>query len=305
MKRKPLKYMEQRRLVHFHTHQKRFGDMMEKRHFVSLPDPVPLTDPGMATIAPDAPAQLDTPNAIASKLPGNNVTTQSQDMAVRPTGPSGGNPVTSNAAPKHALTTTMHAVNVGPRQTMLRPQQPQQPGVWPRTVHANLPNSQQMQYTLRRIQKEHLERQTNVGPYQTMPRPAAYANSMMSQMHMHRPNQVGAYNPGISQMQRSQRMPVHMQMTPEQRQLYIQRLRMRQQQQQAQAQAAAAAQMMGAPQYNPQYQQQMGHPQMVQPAPQMQVQQPLQHGYNQQMMVRQQFPQQPNAPMNQIQRPMY
>lgn len=276
---------------------------MEKRHFVSLPDPVPLTDPGMTNIASDAPAQLDTPTATTSKLPGNNTTTQSQE---RPT--AGGNPATSNAAPKHALTTTMHQAGMGPRQAMPRPQQPQQPGVWPRSMQVNNPNNpnqQQMQYTLRRIQKEHLERQTNIGPY-TMPRPSAYSGPMMSQMHMHRSNQVGAYNPAVHPMQRTQRMPMHVQMTPEQRQLYMQRVRIRQQQQQqAQAQAAAAAQMMSAPPYNPPYQQQMAHPQMVQPAPPMQVQQPMQHGYNQQMMVRQQFPQQPNAPMNPIQRPMY
>ena len=42
MKRKPLKYEEQRRLVRFHTHQSRFQDMMFKTHYVSLPDLTPV-----------------------------------------------------------------------------------------------------------------------------------------------------------------------------------------------------------------------------------------------------------------------
>ena len=56
----------------------------------------------MPSIAPDALAQLDTPTAIASKLPGTNTTTQSQET------------------PKHTFATTMHvaeALSPGPPLT--------------------------------------------------------------------------------------------------------------------------------------------------------------------------------------------
>ena len=42
MKRKPLTYEEQWRLVRFHTHQNRLQDMMYKTHYVSLPDLTPV-----------------------------------------------------------------------------------------------------------------------------------------------------------------------------------------------------------------------------------------------------------------------
>lgn len=302
MKRKPLKYIEQRRLVHFHTHQKRFGEMIEKRHYVSLPDPVPLADQGMSNIAPDAPAPLDTPTAVASKLQGS-ITAQPQEPSQRPTDPSTGNSSVPNVVPKpHPPVAPIPQGNFGPRH-MLRLSQPP----WPvGTPVQPTYNNQRKHLILKKIQRDQIEHehQRRIVTSFPMQRPSPYPNTMMAQMHTQRPNQMASYNPGMTQMQRNQRLQMQMQMlTPEQRQLYIQRLRMRQQQA-----AAMNPQMMGGPQYNPQYQQQMGHPQMVQSmqaAPPMQVQQPMQHGYNQQMMVRQQFPQQPGAPMNPMQRPMY
>ena len=301
MKRKPLKYAEQRRNVHFHTHQKRFGDMVGKRHFVSLPDPAPISDTVAAS--GDAPAELETPTTATSKLPGASQPLQPQESGQRPGVPTGVNQVPLNTAPKPE--TSAPPMIIGPRPS-IRPQQPQQ--IWgPRGPMQ--PNQQQrMQMTLRRIQKDQLEQQRRFVPYggHPMARPSHY--SMMDQMQA-RPPHMGAYG-GMSAMQQQQqraRLQMQMQMmTPEQRQIYIHRVRLRQQQA-AQQQAAMNPGMMGAPQYGAQYQPQ--HPQMQMQAVQpMQVQQQMQHGYSQQpMMVQQQQypPQQPGGPMNPMQRPMY
>jgi mediator of RNA polymerase II transcription subunit 12 len=300
MKRKPLKYVEQRRNVHFHTHQKRFGDMVGRRHFVSLPDPVPISD--SETASGDAAVQLETPTTATSKLPGVSQPLQPQESGQRPGAPTGVNQVPLNTAPKPE--TSAPPMGMGPRPT-IRPQQPQQ--IWgPRGPMQ--PNQQQrMQMTLRRIQKDQLEQQRRfVAPYgHPMARPSHY--SMMGQMQA-RPPHMGAYG-GMSAMQQQQRARLQMQMqmmTPEQKQIYIHRVRMRQQQA-AQQQAAMNQGMMGAPQYGAQYPPQ--HPQMqMQAVPPMPVQQQMQHGYNQQpMMVQQQQypPQQPGGPMDPMQRPMY
>ena len=313
MKRKPLKYMEQRRLVHFHTHQKRFGEMIGKRHFVSLPDPVHVTDSTAA--GGDTAASLETPMATASKLPGAQMAPQTSDATQRPGGAVGANTVPPNAPSKpQQAVTPMQPMNMGPRQLMIRPQQPQQQ-MWPRgPMH---PNQQQnrMQMILKKIQKDQIEleqqrRVVGPGPYggHPIPRPSPYP--MVGQMQQ-RPAaaQMGGYPAmtALQQQRKAQQIQMMRMMTNEQRQVYLHRMRMIQQQQQA---AAMNQGMMGAPQYGPQYPQQVGHPQMpMQGVQQMQVQQQMQHGYNQQMMVRQQFapPQQPGAPppMNPMQRPMY
>ena len=291
MKRKPLKYMEQRRLVHFHTHQKRFREM-GRRYFVSLPDPAPPTDP----IATDVPSEIDTPTVATSKLPGSSVVPTGQDLSSqRPNTAASGNPALSSVSVSkpYAPVAPMQPAGMAPRQQMMRPpqQQPQAAGMWPQGGAA-MPKTQvlQRQQILQKIQKNQLENQRIVATYSGMQRPAPYP--MMPHLQQ-RPSQMAGYNPAM----RSQRLTIPAMMTPEQRHLYIQRLRFRQHQQQA------AINQMGAPQYNAQYQQPMGHPQMVQAGPPMQVHQPMQPGYNQQMMVQQQYPpHQPGAPMNQ---PMY
>lgn len=281
MKRKPLKYIDQRQLVHFHTHQKRFGDMMEKRHYVSLPDPVPVAD-----VSDIASTEVD------GKPPGG-VAMQSQEPQ-RPTDPSTANAVVSTPKPNTPLPQMLHA-NHGPRQAMIQPAQLSGSASWshsmpmhaqPTAAHSHV----RMQNTLRKIQKEQIERSRITVTHQM--RPSPYPNNMMTQMHPQRPNVV-SYNPASMMRQRLQ-MQIQ-QLTPEQRQIYIQRARMRQHQH------VINSQMMANQQYNPQFQQQMPHPQMMQAPPM----QPMQHGYGQQMMVRPQFPQQPGGPMNPMQRSMY
>ena len=307
MKRKPLKYVEQRRLVHFHTHQKRFGEMAGKRHFVSLPDPVPISDSVVA--GGDTAAQLETPTAAASKLPGTQLPPQPQNTPQRTGGPAGVNQVAPSAVPKplQPVAQMQQPMGMGPRQTMMRQPQPQ-PQMWTRgPIQANQqPN--RMQMILKKIQKDQIEHEQRriVTPYGGHPMPRAYP--MMGQMQQ-RPQHMGAYaglNAMQQQQQRARQMHLIQTMTPEQRQVYLQRMRIRQQQ--AQHAAAMNQGMMGATHYANQYPPQQVHPQMsMQP---MQVQQPMQHGYNQQqMMVQQQqyAQQQPGAPppMNPMQRPMY
>ena len=307
MKRKPLKYMEQHRLVRFHTHQKRYGEMIGKRRYVSLPDPAPVSDT-TGTMG-DAAAQLETPTVATSKLPSAQMSAQGPDTAQRtPGGQSGPAPMapTAVARPQQAVG-PMPPMNMGlPRPVMVRPQHPPQQ-MWPRGSVA--PNEQQnrMQMILKKIQKDQMEHdsQKRIGSYtgHAMPRPSY---GMMGQMQQRMPAQM-AYAPMTAiqqqqQQQKARQMQMMQMMTPEQRQTVIIRMRMRQQQQ-----AVAMGQgMMGGPQYGAQYSQPVGHPHV--PMPPMPVQQPpMQHGYGQQMMVRQPFPppQQPGAPMNPMQRPMY
>ena len=299
MKRKPLKYVEQRRLVHFHTHQKRFGEMVGKRHYVSLPDPAPIAD--SVPSSGDAAAQLETPVTATSKLPGAQLPSQPQDSVQRPGGPAGVNQAPINTAPKPNTSVPMP---MGPRQP-IRPTQPQQQ-MWAGRAPIQATHHQaRMQMTLRKIQKEQMELEQQrrfVTPYggHPMARPTHY-QMQMGQVQT-RPHMAG-YG-GMTPMQQQQRARIQMQMqmmTPEQKQIYIHRMRLRQQQAMNQG-------MMGGPQYGGQYPPQ--HPQMqMQAVPPMPVQQPMQHGYNQQpMMVQQQQfpPQQPGAPpMNPMQRPMY
>lgn len=284
MKRKPLRYVDQRRLVHFHTHQKRFGDMMEKRHYVSLPDPVPVADVS------------DITSTEVDGKPSGDVAMQPQELPQRPTDPSSANAVVSTPKPNAPLPQMVQA-NHGPRQTMM---QPAQPGTWshsmPMHPQPSAHSHVHMQSTLRKIQKEQIERSRIAVAYHQM-RPS-YPSNMTAQMHPQRPNVV-SYGP--SGMMR-QRLQMQMQaMTPEQRQMYVQRVRLQQAQRQHQQHVMNSQMMAGQP-YNQQFQQQMPHPQMMQAAPPMQ---PMQHGYGQQMMVRAQFPQQPGGPMNPMQRPMY
>lgn len=283
MKRKPLKYVDQRRLVHFHTHQKRFGDMMEKRHFVSLPDPVPVAD-----VSDIASTEVD-------GKPSGDVAMPSQELPQRPTDPSTANAVVSTPKQPNAPLPQMLQTSHGPRPAMMQPAQLSGSATWSHSMpmhhQPTAPHSHvRMQNTLRKIQKEQIERSRIAVAHQM--RPAPYPNNMMTQMHPQRPNMV-SYNPAT--VMARQRLQMQMQaMTPEQRHIYVQRMRMRQQHQHVQ--------MMASQQYNPQFQQQMPHHQVMQAAPPMQ---PMQHGYGQQMMVRPQYPQQPGGPMNPMQRSMY
>ena len=324
MKRKPLKYVDQRRLVRFHTHQKRFGDMIGRRHYVSLPDPAPLPDPPPS----DPPGQLETPTVPGGKLGGGTAPSQTPEVVQRAgvaAAPIPSDPMVPNPRPLPPMT-SMQTMPMGQqRPQMVRSiQQQAQPGMWPRhDISMQVNQNNRMQLILRKIQKDQLEQQQRA--HATMHRPSHYPNMIHPQ---HRQGQVAAaaaaaagYGPaGLSLQQQQQRQQQRMiqmqhmqQMTPEQRQIYLQRVRMRQQQQQAaaqqQAQQQAAAGMMGGgPQYGAaQYHHPPGMVSSMQPGPPMHLQQPMQQGYSQpQMMVRQQFPpQQPGAPMNHMQRPMY
>ena len=285
---------------------------MKSRHYVSLPDPAPQSDPGASTVAPEVPAQPDAPTI--DRKPGIVVAPPQVPPARRPTDISS---AASSVAvpPKHPTPVT--TVQLGYTQRPAMVHRPVQPQVWQR-------NQATMRATLERIQKEELLARERglVGPYNPMQaRQPAYSNAMLAQMQqVQRQNPMGNYAAaGLTPQQMQQRRYIQLQqMTPEQRQAYAQRMmraRQAQAQQQQQQQTAAMNQqqhqMMSSQQYNPQYQQQMAHqhPQMVQTmqgAPPMPVQQPMQHGYNTQpIMARQQFPQQPGVPMNPMQRPMY
>ena len=294
---------------------------MKSRHYVSLPDPAPQSDPGASTVAPEVPAQPDAPTIDRKPV----VAPPQVPPARRPTDISGGSvtAASSVAVPlKHPTPVTTMQLAYTQRPAMAH--RPIQQQAWQR-------NQATMRATLERIQKEELLARERglVSPYNPMQvRQPAYSSAMLAQMQqVQRQNPMGNYAAAgmtqqqMQQMQQRRYMQLQ-QLTPEQRQLYVQRMRaqqaraQQQQQQQQQQQTATMNQqqqhqMIGSQQYNQQYQQQIAHqhPQMVQTmqgAPPMPVQQPMQHGYSTQpIMARQQFPQQPGVPMNPMQRPMY
>lgn len=279
MKRKPLKYIEQKRLVHFHRHQKRFGEMLSHRHFVSLPDPAPQADTKAGAGPSGADVQANTPTTTPSKLPVAQPV--SQDAMRRPPNDMVG------THPKVSAT-----IQINPNRPKFTTPMPQLPQTLPPLHQEN----QRVNETLQMIKRQN---QARLRPtYNPMAQPV-YSRHPMTQMTMHpQPAPMGSYNPNLSALQQQQqqlRMKL-LQMPPDQRQMYLQRYRAQQQ--------ARQMQMMSS-QYPPQYQQ-MGHPHMGQPmqaTPPMPMQS-MQHSYGpQQMMVRTQYPQHPPPTMNMQQRP--
>ena len=281
MKRKPLKYIEQKRLVHFHTHQKRFGDMLSRRHFVSLPDPAPQTDSSAGAGPSGADAPADTPTTASHKLSVSEPAVQNRMR--HPTD------VRSGVAPTVPVPPQID--NPSRPKLLPPPVRPPQP-VWSQPQ----PPKRLVDDKLKMIKDQEIARRA----YNTIPQPV-YSRHPMGQMTMHPQPQMSSYNPNLSAMQQRQqqiRMRL-LQMPPEQRQMYMQKLH-------AQQQARQMQHIMSS-QFPPQYSQ-MGHPHMGQPmqaTPPMPMQ-TIQHGYApQQMMVRQQYPQHPAPTMNLQQRPMY
>lgn len=280
MKRKPLKYIEQKRLVHFHTHQKRFGDMLSHRHFVSLPDPAPQTDSTTGTGPSGADVPADTPTTASRKISVSEPAVQNRMR--HPTDVRGG------VAP---------TVPVPPQIDNPRPKLIPAPVRTPQPVWTQpQPPKRLVDDKLKMIKDQEIARRA----YSTIPQPV-YSRHPISQMAMHPQPQMSNYNPNIAlqQQQRQHQARIRfMQLTPEQRQMYMQKV---------QAQQQARQMHMMSSQFPPQYSQ-MGHPHMGQPmqaTPPMQMQ-TIQHGYPpQQMMVRQQYPQHPAPTINMQQRPMY
>lgn len=88
MKRKPLKYEEQRWLVQFHNHQDHFQDMMYHPHYVSLPEAV-VTTPSMmedTTKAEEEGSLTDVPKENSGRVTPANTSVPTSSASVNTTG---------------------------------------------------------------------------------------------------------------------------------------------------------------------------------------------------------------------------
>ena len=289
MKRKPLKYIDQKRLVHFHTHQKRFSDIIAHRYHVTLPAPLPQN-----TISGGEPSggagEAETPTTTASKLP----TTQPSipDTSRRP--PTSSSKMPAPMQPGTSLRPQKSAPPLHQASQQLHTQWSQ------RGPHVQ-PNKQVMNEKLQNIRQQQMERfgpyaQSTIGPY---------ARPM--QVHPQQPQMATGYNQSVLHHQQLKMKLASL--PPEQQQIYLQRYRQQIQARQQQRQQAIINQQMMGQQFAPQYQN-MGHPSMVpsmQAAPPMGMQQAMPpHGYQQQMVVRPQYAQHPGTGMGRMQqRPMY
>ena len=271
MKRKPLKYEEQRKLVSLHSHQNRFKEMMHKPYYVSLPDPTPQTNPfadtpesvsdsqppgkAEAALASDQESsnKLVTVASAAQMAPGAT-TTNSTHVGMRPQVPSNQmqhpvsmqgpfarhpmqqpNPAQISRPFVHVHGGTQGMIQIESQSNM----PPHHSGMeaQPQTFQAD------MRQKLRGIQAMQRERYTQSAAQP----PPMYPGHTVGQM----PRPPGGY----AMPQRMMQQEVLARMNPTQRAYYIQQQRQRirqQQQQRVMAMAVRRPTMMG--QFNPQYQ---------------------------------------------------
>lgn len=329
MKRKPLKYDEQRRTIRFHTHQNHLQSSMCQMHSVSLPDLTPLPaeekSPVDTTTKPSADAR-----PIKEEKPGEATLPQPPDtkqlsmIATMPPGQGVQQPRLPMGAPRPMPGQATAA-------TFLSPMRPVPPGIMER---AYPPGTQPGVYSaqaqraakLRQIQQQQLsaswQSQNSMGSQMGMGFAAPQSRPQTQQSYpmgavqqgamLQRHGMMGYNNPQyqarLRQLQMIQRMPL------EQRLRYRQQLQL-QHQQRAAMMANQQHQQMG--QFNPQMQyRQMPHQGMrpMQANPPVPMQQVLQQSYpggapppQQQMMVRpqqMQYQQQPQR-MNPMHPPMF
>lgn len=271
MKRKPLKYEEQRKLVSLHSHQNRFKDMMYKPYYVSLPDPTPQTNPF-----------ADTPEIVCDSQPPGKVEAASDQessnklVTVASTAQMAPGATTTNSThvgmrPQVASNQMQHPVSMqGPyaRHPMQQPNPTQMSRSFVHHVHGGTQGMIQIE-SPSNMPPHHTGMETQPQPFQADMReklrgiqamqrgrypqsavqpPPMYPGHTVSQM----PRPPGGY----AVPQRMMQQEVFARMNPQQRAFYIQqRQRLRQQQQQRAMAAMAVARrptMMG--QFNPQYQ---------------------------------------------------
>ncbi len=323
MKRKPLKYDEQRKLIRFHTHQNYLQASMNRMHSVSLPDLTPIPEEDKS---PEESAKPSTETASQEKA--SDALQQQQPQAKQPaatpgiqTGPVP--PVRMPLGPQRA--TMPDGVTGSPfHQPMIRhPGFVNQPGY--RAMYA--PQQQPSALPSHMAIKLKEIKSMNEPTWQTqhgMSTQMAYASHQQhAHAHAQQPFTMGATQQQLGMMQRPaaynpqyQARLRHLQML--QRMPMEQRIRIRQLQQQRAAMLVSQQQQMG--QYNPQMQYRQipagMRPLPMQANPPVPMQQVMQQTYapgapQPQMMVRapqvqqqMQYTQQPQR-MNPMHPPMF
>ena len=268
MKRKPLKYEEQKNLVSFHSHQNRFKDMMYKPYYVSLPDPTPQDNPFVEpsrppTSDPQTPVKVEGPTTEATKMgmvaqstPGAATAIGSAPaVTMRP-------PISGSQMPPLGSMNSVYSVPqvhptaqqpMGPRQFVQPPHgmlpQPAAIAAQPQPSYQALSDPMKKRVeTLRKIEMEMASRR--YVPQGTTQPPPMYPGHTGGQI-----TRAPAYampRPMSIQEQFAR-------LSPQSKALYIQRQqRFRQQQQQLPQQQRMAMAVRGQPmmaQFNPQFQQ--------------------------------------------------
>lgn len=277
MKRKPLKYEEQKKLVSFHTHQNRFKEMMYKPYYVSLPDPTPQDNPFLEPSRPPA-----TDPQTPSKVDGTATEAMKPDAMTGQTTPGAATPIGNTQAtvamrppisgsqmqPPGSMTSgyvALRQVHQAAQQPMAGHHQfvqppPQSMIPQPPAIAAQPQPYQTMQDPMKkRLFNEKLEKikRDNIVYIQqgtTAQPPPMYPGHTAGQMTR---TPAYAMPSGMSIQEQFARM------SPQKRAIYIHQQRIRQQQQHQQhqqrlAMAAAAARRQPGPmmgQFNPQFQQ--------------------------------------------------
>lgn len=269
MKRKPLKYEEQKKLVSFHSHQNRFKEMMYKPYYVSLPDPTPQDNPFLEpsrppTSDPQTPSKVDGTATEAAKpdaMTGQTTPTaisNPQAAAMRPPIPA------SQMQPPGSMTsyTALHQVHpptqqpiAGHRQFVQQPLHsmiPQPAAMAAQPQPYQTMQNPSMKKTLEKIKRDNIVF-IQQGTAQPPPMYPGHTGGQMTRTPAY------AMPSGMSVQEQLARL------SPQRRALYIQqhqqRIRQQQQHQQHQqrmAMAAAAARRQPGPimgQFNPQFQQ--------------------------------------------------
>lgn len=312
MKRKPLTYEEQGRLVQFHTHQNHLQDMMYKPHYVSLPEPATQEE---SKPEEDLKATVD-PNVKVEKTP-------APPADVKPVLPTAsgsgvlGVPPAPMPPPSHR--------NPGPPPPV-RPQLPAHMPFPPRRFSGPaIATQQNMREKLKEIERQHrikqLQQQQSiqirgqVSPYGSQPTAVHQPPYGVQQpVQLARPPMHVGYN---EQQIRTMRMrQALMQMSPEQRMVYMHRARQQQLQQQAMGMRTTPMYSHQTAQYPVQQPMHAMRPGPIQASPAMPMHQMMQQqGYSQQqqMVLRaqgqqpMQYPQQPHGAggMSQMSRQMF
>jgi len=268
MKRKPLKYEEQKKLVSFHSHQNRFKEMMYKPYYVSLPDPTPQDNPFLEpsrppTTDPQTPSKVDRsateamkPDAMTGQTTPGATTANTQAVSTRPSISAGQmqppGSMTSYTALHQVHPVTQHPI-AGHRPFVQPPPHgmiPQPPVMAAQPQPYQTMQDPSMKKRLEKIKRDnivYIQQGTTAQP------PPMYPGHTGVQVTR---TPVYAIPGGMSIQEQLARM------SPQRRVAYLQqqqRLRQHQQQQQQQRMAMAAAArrqpgpMMG--QFNPQFQQ--------------------------------------------------
>ncbi len=311
MKRKPLKYEEQRKLIRFHTHQNHLQAPMHKMHYVSLPDLTPVPDElkdaeetektavkGQEAIeekplsGPRQPIEAKPHIAVPETSAGQVPPPRGPMVGARPTVP--GQMQVTGAAQFHPSQQHQRLMPPG-----FRPGYPTPRGMYSPQAQPGMHPS--MALRLKEIQKlnANWQPQHSIGGHMSMgyanPQPHGHSQQVYSMggiqqggmMQRQAAAMAGYSNPQLQQARLRQQIMLQ-RMPPEAKLRYKQHLQLQQQQQAAMMQQ----QQMG--QYNPQIQyRQLPQQQMrpLQANPPVPMQQVMQQSYTpgapqQQVMVR-------------------